>query len=86
MEKASKLIISLESGDCNLLDRTIKIFINTAKKNKAIIQGPIPLKTKLKPLICYKRVMEISNADDKIIKNISLIDIPQVIDINLKIK
>lgn len=101
---AKDVHIKVKSFDSSLLENAIKKIIISAKSNKAVVSGPIPLPTHRErytilrsvhvnkksreqfEIRTHKRLLILSNVDDKLMDGLKRIEIPSGVSLSLKVK
>ena len=74
--------IKLTSFDYNLIDKAVKLIVDTVKNNKGNINGPLPLKTSVEKR--YTRILEVLNPDSKTIESLMHLNLPNSVHVNVK--
>ncbi len=60
-----KIRITLKSFDHTIIDRAVKMIIESAERSGAIIAGPIPLPTKIKKITVNKSTFVVKDAREQ---------------------
>ncbi len=60
-----KIRITLKSFDHNVIDKAVKMIIDSAERSGAIIAGPIPLPTKIKKITVNKSTFVVKDAREQ---------------------
>ena len=62
---AQQIRITLKSFDHTIIDKAVKMIIDTAERSGAIIAGPIPLPTKIKKFTVNKSTFVAKNSREQ---------------------
>ncbi|MBN2095792.1 30S ribosomal protein S10 [Candidatus Peregrinibacteria bacterium] len=62
---AQRIRITLKSFDHTIIDKAVKMIIDTAERSGAIIAGPIPLPTKIKKITVNKSTFISKNSREQ---------------------
>ncbi len=82
-----KIRIRLKAYDHRILDQSAAEIVSTAKRTGAQVAGPIPLpttKNKYCVLRSHKRLIDILEPTSKTIEDLTKLDLPAGVDIEIK--
>ncbi|MCL1936670.1 MAG: 30S ribosomal protein S10 [Defluviitaleaceae bacterium] len=100
---AQKIRINLKAYDHQLIDRSVSLIIDTARKTGSKVSGPIPLPTKREVITIlrsvhkhkdsreqfemrtHKRLIDIISPTQKTADALTRLDLPEGVDITLKV-
>lgn len=98
----NKIRIRVRAYEAKVLDQSVKLIVDTAKRLDANVVGPIPLPTEftkytvLRSTFVYKdareqfemrvhkRLIEITNPDQKVIEALTNLSLPSGVDVDVK--